>query len=76
MIDRVPRTAGVEELRPIADELSMLADEILNLLETHINSTELSGNESQFERHIQNSNPETPLELEPDFQKVGGRDRA
>ncbi len=72
MIDRVPRTAGVEELRPIADELSMLADEILNLLETHINSTELSGNESQFERHIQNSNPETPIELEPDFQKSRG----
>lgn len=72
MIDRVPRTAGVEELRPIADKLSMLADEILNLLERHIKSTEVSANESQLERHIQISNPKTIIELEPDFQKSRG----
>ena len=72
MMDRVSRTAGVEELRPISDELSMLAGEVLNLLERHVKSTGLSGNESQIEQHIQNSNPNTLIELEPDFQKSRG----
>jgi len=60
------------ELAPIADELSMLADEVLTLLETHIKSENLSGNESQTERHIQNSNPDSLIDLEPGFPKRQG----
>ena len=57
---RIPRSATRLALEPIAEELSLLADEILNLLETHIKTQNMSGNESQNERHIQNSNPELP----------------
>ena len=57
ILDRIPRSATREELEPIAEELTLLADEILNLLESHVKSSNSSANESQTERHIQNSNP-------------------
>jgi replication initiation protein RepC len=72
IVERIPRTAMRDELEPIAEELSMLADEVLTLLETHIKSENLSGNESQTERHIQNSNPDSLIELEPGFPKKQG----
>ena len=57
ILDRIPRTATREELEPIAADLTLLADEILILLESHVKSSNSSANESQTERHIQNSNP-------------------
>lgn len=72
LIERIPRTATRQVLEPIAEELSMLAEEILILLETHIKTKIPSGNESQTERHKQNSNPKTPTELEPRFPKSQG----
>ena len=72
MLARIPRTATRQQLEPIADELSQLADEVLNLLETHIKSENPSANESQSERHIQNSNPNPLIDLEPSFQESQG----
>ena len=69
MVGRIPRTATRHELEPVADELAMLSSEVLNLLETHINSKNISANESQTERHIQNSKPNSPIDLEPGLQK-------
>ncbi|MET4492932.1 plasmid replication protein RepC [Bradyrhizobium sp. LA7.1] len=65
IVDQIPRTATRQELEPIADELSQLADDVLNLLEEHIKSKNPSANESHSERHIQNSKPKTPIDLEP-----------
>jgi replication initiation protein RepC len=67
LIARLPRTATRLQLEPIADELALLADEILMLLETQVKPKDSSGNESQTERHIQNSNPDSLIELEPRF---------
>ena len=67
IVGRIPRTAPRQQLEPIAEELSMLADEVLSLLECHQKTSNLSGNESQIERHKQNSNPNPLIELEPDF---------
>jgi replication initiation protein RepC len=72
ILARVPRTATRKELEPIAEELTLLADEILSLLETHIKLSSSSANESQSERHIQNSNPNCLPELEPGFQGSQG----
>ncbi|MDQ8727503.1 plasmid replication protein RepC [Bradyrhizobium sp. LHD-71] len=69
IVDGIPRTATRSQLEVIADELSQLADDVLNLLETHVKTTNSSANESQSERHIQNSNPDHPIELEPNLQK-------
>jgi replication initiation protein RepC len=71
LVEEIPRTATREQLEPMADSLSQFADDVLKLLETHIKTKNPSGNESQTERHIQNSNPEPPIELEPSLQ--GGR---
>ena len=72
ILDQLPRTATREELEPIAADLTLLADEILNLLESHVNSSNSGANESQTERHIQNSNPNPLPELEPGFQESPG----
>jgi replication initiation protein RepC len=65
IVDQIPRTATRQQLEPIADELSQLADDVLNLLEAHIKSKNPSANESHSERHIQNSKPDAPIDLEP-----------
>jgi replication initiation protein RepC len=72
MVERIPRTATRFELGPIAEELSLLADEVLMLLENHVNSKNLSVNESQSERHKQNSKPDSLTDLEPASQKSRG----
>ena len=69
ILERIPRTATREELEPIAADLTLLADEILSLLESHVKSSIPSANESQSERHIQNSNPNPLPEVEPGFQE-------
>ena len=72
ILDRLPRTATREELEPIANDLTLLADEILILLESHVKPSNSSANESQNERHIQNSNPNPLPDLEPGFQESPG----
>ena len=72
ILDRLLRTATREELEPVAADPTLLADEILNLLENHIELPNSSANESQNERHIQNSNPNSPIDLEPGFRESPG----
>ena len=69
LVERIPRTAGPMELEPIAEELAGLAEVVLKILETHVKSKNSSANESQSERHIQNSNSESPIEVEPAFEE-------
>ena len=54
---RVPRNATMEILEPLADALDLLAEEVRTALERHVRTTKMTGNDSQTERHIQNSNP-------------------
>ncbi|MBA1343908.1 plasmid replication protein RepC [Rhizobium sp. WYCCWR 11146] len=65
IVGRLPRAARVDDLTNVLDELSVLREEILNLLNTNNNFNKMSANESQVERHIQNSNSESIHELEP-----------
>jgi len=65
IVGRIPRTATRADLEPIAEELTVLADEVLSLLENHVKTKEMNSNESQIERHIQNSNPNNLVVLEP-----------
>ena len=69
LVDRIPRTATRDELEPLAEELSRLADHVLSLLETHVKTKKMSANESQIERHIQNSNTKDLIALEPVCQE-------
>ena len=72
IMERIPRAASRQELEPIAEELTLLAVEILSVLENHVKVSETDANESQIERHIQNSNPENLVALEPVCQKRQG----
>jgi len=70
-VARIPRAPTLTQLEASAAELSALADEILSLLESHLKTPEAGGNESPSEHHIQSSNTENPIELEPAFEKSG-----
>jgi replication initiation protein RepC len=69
IIDGIPRTAACDELEPIAETLSQLADDILNLLRNHVNAENPGANESHSGRHIQTSNPDSLIDLEPVFRE-------
>src|SRR5271163_2036044 len=72
ILERLPRSAVREELEPVAEELTLLADEILTLLESHVKLQKTRANESKTVRHIQNSNPNYPIDLEPGFRESRG----
>jgi replication initiation protein RepC len=55
-------------LEALAGELAVLAAEIHKSLETHIKAQNLSGNESQIERHIQNQTTNSS-DFEPSLPK-------
>ena len=69
LVEGLTRTATREDLEETAEALASLADDVLNLLENQIKTTNMSANESQNERHKQNSNPNSPIELEPSLRK-------
>ncbi len=70
IVSRIPRTATRCELEPIAEELTLMADEVLSLLETHVKTKEKIANESQTERHIQNSNPNNLVVFESPYEET------
>lgn len=72
IVERIPRNAGRPTLERVAEDLALLADEILILLEARAKTSFPSANESQTDRHKQNSNPESPIDLEPRFRESRG----
>lgn len=72
IVERIPRNASRPTLERVAEDLAVLADEILILLEAQAKTSFPIANESQTERHKQNSNPDSPIDLEPRFQKSRG----
>ena len=71
IVEGLPRAATRPQLEEAAEALSQLADDIRILLEMQIKTTKLSANKSQIERHIQNSNPEPPIDLGPASERSG-----
>jgi replication initiation protein RepC len=64
IVSRIPRTAPRQVLEEIADELEELWSEIRDALESFVKTPNLNANESQIERHIQNSKPDSKFESE------------
>ncbi|WP_253203990.1 plasmid replication protein RepC, partial [Methylosinus sp. KRF6] len=65
---RYGRRLSRSDLEALAGELAGLATEIHKALETHIKAQNISGNESQTERHIQNQTTNSS-DLEPSLQE-------
>ena len=66
---RLPRTAPRQVLEAICEDLELLWAEVHEALESFTKSQNMSANESHFERHIQNSNPESISESERGSRK-------
>jgi replication initiation protein RepC len=71
-VGALPRQASGEDLELAVDGLECLHLEISKLLENKLNSQNMSANESQNERHKQNSKTQSTSELEPRFRKKQG----
>jgi replication initiation protein RepC len=69
LVEGISRTARLEELEAAAEALSSVADDVLNLLEVQVKTINMSANESQNERHKQNSKPNPLIDLEPSLQE-------
>ncbi|CAN7583306.1 plasmid replication protein RepC [Pararhizobium sp. LjRoot238] len=72
LLARIPRAPTTNDLLPILEEMQMLRDEIVNLLEMQIKLEKNDTNGVHYERHIQNSNTDSIIELEPRFEKEHG----
>jgi replication initiation protein RepC len=72
LIEGLPRSPTASQLELLLDELTTLRADVLNRLEIRIESIKERGNANYIERHIQNSNPESNSELEPDFDTKQG----
>ena len=72
LVMQIPRSPTVDDIAPILEEMAMLREEVVNLLEMRVKTQKQSGNESQNERHIQNSNPESNSDVEPALEKKQG----
>lgn len=64
VVSRIPRTAPRTTIEAITTELEELWAEVRDVLETFIKTQNLNANESQTERHIQNSKPDSLPESE------------
>lgn len=72
MTSRIPRTPGIDELASSLEEMEMLREEIVNQLDANTKTRKIDSNESQIERHKQNSNPESTYKFEPGFETKQG----
>jgi replication initiation protein RepC len=65
VVERLPRSPSTEQVAAALEELELLREEIINQLEMQAKVQNQSGNAQHYERHIQNSNPQSITELEP-----------
>lgn len=61
-----------DDFNAILDDLILLRDEVVNILENRVNFEESVTNDADIRQHIQNSNPESHLDLEPSSEKEQG----
>ncbi len=72
LVGRIPRSPTLSDVSSILDEMELLQQEIINILEIQQKDENVSTNADHNERHIQNSNTESPYELEPSSRKEQG----
>src|SRR5690606_12068553 len=70
IVGPLPRSAARQLVETSCEELQDLWADIRDALETFTKTQNLNANESQFERHIQNSNPDASSE-----SKSGSRNK-
>lgn len=69
IVSQIPRTAPRQVLEAIAGDLDDLWVQVRDALESFVKTKNLNANESQIERHIQNSKPDFKSESENGFRE-------
>lgn len=69
IVSKLPRSAPRQVLEAIADDLDDLWSQVRDALESFVKAKNLTANESQIERHIQNSKPDSKTESEQSNRK-------
>ena len=64
VIDSLPRQATLMQVETALRQLEDIRTAIVNQLENHVKAQNICANESQRERHIQDSDPESHFEIE------------
>jgi replication initiation protein RepC len=72
LMARLRTAKSVEDFTAMLDELELLREEVVNRLEIQINSPESDTNDVDIRLHIQNSNTEFTIELEPSSRNEQG----
>jgi len=72
IVGRFKRRPTLGDLESSLDEMTLLHEEVSRMLETREESKKTDGNDIPSGCHIQNSNTNTPNELEPSSQKEQG----
>ena len=72
IIGRMKRSPSMADVTEILDEMELLHEEVLNQLEIQDFSENSSTIDARDEQHIQNSNPDLIIELEPGSRKEQG----
>lgn len=70
IVGQIPRVATANRLDAVLVAMTDLRDVVINHLETHVNAENMRANESQIERHIQDSHPESHFELERSLYNI------
>ncbi|WP_184655305.1 plasmid replication protein RepC [Rhizobium soli] len=65
VLQAIPRVLTLDIAEPLLTKLSVLREEVVNQLKLNMKSPEMSANESQSERHIQDSKTNIISESEP-----------
>ncbi|UXS43074.1 replication initiation protein RepC (plasmid) [Agrobacterium tumefaciens] len=69
IVSQIPRTAPRQVLEAIAADLDDLWSQVRDALESFVKAKNLNANESQVERHIQNSKPDSKSESEKGYRE-------
>jgi replication initiation protein RepC len=64
LVRQIPRSPSISELADILDQMELLKAEVVNRLDIQGNPPNISSNDAHIEQHIQNSNPDSTIELE------------
>ncbi|NWJ25615.1 plasmid replication protein RepC [Rhizobium sp. RM] len=72
LVGRLTRNPDRLLVESILEDLRMLREDVVNLLEVQLKSENMTANDGQNDRHIQNSNTESTNELEPGSEKEQG----
>ncbi|WFS25458.1 plasmid replication protein RepC [Rhizobium rhododendri] len=73
IVRRMSRSPTITEIEASLAKMEMLEADLINRLHLLVNPGKMNGNDSQNDRHIQNSDPDSTIEFEPPMKQTAQR---